>query len=646
MYQTSADFVQQMDRRPFQVLLTGAQGSAAVDTLEYSAAWCPSAFTLGATGGAGFTAALHGRTVPFQAGEQVSLTARLEWGAGETESEEVPLGIFELTQVERAADTETWSLAGEDAMSCALAEEFFCVSAEEPPATGAAVLAELCARAGLALEGASLLPQAAVELEYDAAGGSGQSMRELVGQMALLAGANARIGRAGELRLCRLTETEARVGPQRYYESGLTVEAEEFTFGALEVTVPGTEAGEAGLQESERAFTAQLEGESRGISVTSPWFDQSVFDGVWQAWQGEHWRPAQVTFLGDPRLDPGDVITVTDRAGTDYRVVVMGLSHSFDGGWRTTVSCYAPAQRGETRPQSVSQAITGLKTDLGRFRRLYADNLSAAHAQFEHLTTEDIVGEHGTINLAEGTFTFGDALSWDGDQLVVKGVLESEQGSVGGWTIDGDTLCSTSNGGRFKMELKPAHDDEYPCILFQGADGTAARIEPYVQENYGTVQRLDLKCGDGQLGINYDGSVFVNGKSLLDLTYPVGSIYMSVNATSPQTLFGGTWTRLVDRMLIGAGSYYKVGDTGGETTHRLTANEIPSHTHPAQNGGTFYASQGNYTAPINGVQSGVSYGGSGPTAGVMQTNIAAVGGNAAHNNMPPYRAVYMWQRTA
>ena len=42
------------------------------------------------------------------------------------------------------------------------------------------------------------------------------------------------------------------------------------------------------------------------------------------------------------------------------------------------------------------------------------------------------MGEHGTINLAEGTFTFGDALSWDGDQLVVKGVLESEQGSVGG----------------------------------------------------------------------------------------------------------------------------------------------------------------------------------------------------------------------
>ena len=65
MYQTSADFVQQMDRRPFQVLLTGAQGSAAVDTLEYSAAWCPSAFTLGATGGAGFTAALHGPDRPL-----------------------------------------------------------------------------------------------------------------------------------------------------------------------------------------------------------------------------------------------------------------------------------------------------------------------------------------------------------------------------------------------------------------------------------------------------------------------------------------------------------------------------------------------------------------------------------------------------
>lgn len=67
--------------------------------------------------------------------------------------------------------------------------------------------------------------------------------------------------------------------------------------------------------------------------------------------------------------------------------------------------------------------------------------------------------------------------------------------------------------------------------------------------------------------------------NMLSLVYPVGSIYMSVNSTSPATLFGGTWEQLKDRFLIGAGSSYAVNATGGSTTHTLTTSEMPSHTH-------------------------------------------------------------------
>lgn len=73
------------------------------------------------------------------------------------------------------------------------------------------------------------------------------------------------------------------------------------------------------------------------------------------------------------------------------------------------------------------------------------------------------------------------------------------------------------------------------------------------------------------------GTNISNG--IVDLIYPVGSIYMSVNSTSPATLFGGTWTQLQDRFLIGAGSSYAVNATGGSTTHTLTTAEMPSHTH-------------------------------------------------------------------
>ena len=135
-------------------------------------------------------------------------------------------------------------------------------------------------------------------------------------------------------------------------------------------------------------------------------------------------------------------------------------------------------------------------------------------------------------------------------------------------------------------------------------------------------------------------------QNLLNLVYPVGSIYMSVNSTSPATLFGGTWTRIQDRFLLAAGSSYAAGATGGEATHKLTVSEIPSHNHCerfcwentaaakntlAVNGTALYAT--NSVSGVAGIDRGTSFGN-------------YTGGGSAHNNMPPYLAVYMWKRTA
>lgn len=68
---------------------------------------------------------------------------------------------------------------------------------------------------------------------------------------------------------------------------------------------------------------------------------------------------------------------------------------------------------------------------------------------------------------------------------------------------------------------------------------------------------------------------FVN---LLDIVYPVGSIYFSTSSVSPASSVGGTWTQL-KTFLYGSTTAKK---TGGEATHKLTVNEMPVHTH-AQN---------------------------------------------------------------
>ena len=67
--------------------------------------------------------------------------------------------------------------------------------------------------------------------------------------------------------------------------------------------------------------------------------------------------------------------------------------------------------------------------------------------------------------------------------------------------------------------------------------------------------------------------------NLLQVIYPVGAIYQSTNATSPASIMGGTWSAIQNRFLVGAGGSYAVNSTGGETSHKLTVDEMPSHIH-------------------------------------------------------------------
>ena len=175
--------------------------------------------------------------------------------------------------------------------------------------------------------------------------------------------------------------------------------------------------------------------------------------------------------------------------------------------------------------------------------------------------------------------------------------------------------------------------------------------------------------GSGNISISTNVNTATNAdkldgyhaSDLLGKIYPVGSIYMSMSATNPATLFGvGTWKRISQgRMLLGADdSTYKAGATGGEATHTLTAAEMPAHSHGISTSGDhshyFYGSNDN-NGPLTEGDGLDTDGGSHFTrndrfttssAGAHTHTISNSGGGAAHNNMPPYLVCYIWQRTA
>lgn len=148
-----------------------------------------------------------------------------------------------------------------------------------------------------------------------------------------------------------------------------------------------------------------------------------------------------------------------------------------------------------------------------------------------------------------------------------------------------------------------------------------------------------------EVDIAMDGNPYARGNNFLRRTYPVGAVYIAVNEKSPANLFGGTWERIKDRFLLAAGDTYSLGNTGGEISHQLTTDEMPSHRHQAHfNQVVDESGGGNY---------GLNVGGDGAKGRVIVYNnynynsgeyIGYEGGNAAHNNMPPYLTVYVWKR--
>ena len=123
---------------------------------------------------------------------------------------------------------------------------------------------------------------------------------------------------------------------------------------------------------------------------------------------------------------------------------------------------------------------------------------------------------------------------------------------------------------------------------------------------------------------------------VLNQIYPIGSILINGSGADPGTYIGGTWVAQgAGRVLVGVGTgvdsrgegrTFALGENSGEYRHALTTSEMPS----AAATDVFAGEPGSGTAVGHGTRS------------LART----MGGGQPYNNMPPYLAVYFWQRTA
>lgn len=305
-------------------------------------------------------------------------------------------------------------------------------------------------------------------------------------------------------------------------------------------------------------------------------------------------------------------------------------------------------------------------------------------------TTGNVDGEEKTLPLSDyGMPAIGnvrDRLDLDGSTYIQKiGYLPNTPANMNtvinyGTTYDYDDeniyfvlkeKNEVQQGEPYITYYNLTFDKDQPSLYSVNDFGTEEFIGtkyPVIAENiYGENLRNKLKTD--VLMISQQNPPLTNSqinsvrKNLLDIIYPVGSIYTSTNSTNPKNIWGGEWSSIEGQFLLGANSNYSAGTTGGAATVTLTTDQIPAHTHGWK---TLTGYMNKTETRIGGVTkfSGIvtqrkaytdqyfAANSSGNASNTVGFNIdashehASVGSGQAHNNMPPYLAVYMWQRTA
>jgi len=274
---------------------------------------------------------------------------------------------------------------------------------------------------------------------------------------------------------------------------------------------------------------------------------------------------------------------------------------------------------------------------------------------FTSVITERINTTSNTINVTLSAQYFNSTFGTVANTLELK--FRSKE-STAAWGATYTTLTAVKSGNTFTYSgtLGTAFDFQKEYNFEFVATDKIKSITSAKTVTKG-IPLLDI----GKTDVNINGELKVNSASLINLIYPMGSIYMSVLNVSPATILGGTWVALQDRFLIGASSSYPVNATGG-----ATAVATPVHRHYAEDMKAQIGASSGRADRLNYVATGATN----PMTGGTQNGTYTVFGTGNANNegfahytpvvgytstpyaadwtviMNPYLAVYMWKRTA
>ena len=282
--------------------------------------------------------------------------------------EYVQIGIFTVTKEE--SNGEYTKYTAYDKMYKAEKGYF---SELTYPSTDKAILEEICTKLGIQLATSITNTHTITDKPQ------GYTMREMIGYMAMLQGGNAAINSDGNLEIKWYKDSGYVLDGHQYYQQGVTfTTSKDFTIRKL--TCNNTKSGDSKTSE----ITAG-DG-TTGLSFANPFMTQANLNEIYNKIGGFQFRPLTVKFLGDWRLEVGDIITV-NKGGVDYKVPIMQIEHECDGGLMDTVTSIGQSDTENSNIASgpITKQMERYYADLVLINKAVIENADITKANIENL---------------------------------------------------------------------------------------------------------------------------------------------------------------------------------------------------------------------------------------------------------------------
>lgn len=298
-----------------------------------------------------------------------------------TEIKYIQLGIFTVTK--QTSDGEYTSYEAYDRMYKADMPYF---SDMTFPSTDKAILNEICSKLGISLATNIVTAHTISDKPQ------GYTYREIIGYMAMLQGSNAVINADGNLELRWYKDSGYVLDGHKYYQQGVTFTTSK-DFIIQKLTCNNTKSGS-----TEQSEITSGDG-ATGLTFANPFMTQAILDEIYKKIGGFTFRPLTVKFVGDYRLEVGDIITV-NKGGVDYKVPIMQITHECDGGLMDTVTSIGQSDTENTSVASgpITKQMQRYYADLILVNKALINKLSVDEADIRYASIETLKAVNANID--------------------------------------------------------------------------------------------------------------------------------------------------------------------------------------------------------------------------------------------------------